>query len=170
MCYNNGIMSMGRPTKLTRELIDKAQDYLNSCTDTIRETEKGSLSYVEVRLPTIAGLALHLGIGRRTVYEWIAPKETEDEEEKQLRLDFSHTVDEILTEQDDRLVNGSLGGLYNAKIAGILMSNHGHIEKKSVDVTTKGKSLNLQSYTDEELERLADGSEEGASETGAGEA
>ena len=126
---------MARPTKLTEELIEKARTYLPTCTDNPITTDRGALSYVEVNLPTIVGFALFLGIHKDTVYDWC-------KHEDNLSKQFSDIVKEIEAEQEKRLVNGSLGGLYAAKTSGMLLSKHGYAERTETDITTKGESLN----------------------------
>jgi DNA-binding transcriptional regulator YiaG len=128
----------GRPTKLTKELVEKAKTYLSTCEDTVLETEKGGISYVNVKLPMVADLALYLGISKSTVYDWC--QEREDIEDN-LAQEFSDIVKEINQEQEKRLINKGLGGLYAPKIAGMIMSKHGYSEKQEIDHTTKGEKI-----------------------------
>jgi len=116
---------MARPTKLTPELIKKAKSYLATCKDDIIETDKGALAYVDVELPSQVGLARHLGINKDTITEWC---KLEDE----LAKEFSVIVKDIHDEQERRLINKSLGGLYTPKIAGMMLGKHGYVEKQEV--------------------------------------
>lgn len=109
---------MARPTKYTEELVANAEKYLSSYTTLI---------------PTIEGLALHLGISRETVYAW------KDDEDKQ---QFSDIVDKILATQSAKLIEGGLSGEYNASITKLILSGkHGYVEKSNQDITTNGKDL-----------------------------
>ncbi len=152
------VKKVGRPTKLNRELVDKADTYLDTCKDYIHETDKGTLAYVDVKLPTVVSLAIYLNIMKSTVYEWISQDVSliENEETKQLIRDFSDIVKEVEQKQEERLISGSLGGKYNPKIAGMMMSKHGYVERK--DVTSDGAALfksNVRDLPEDELARLA---------------
>jgi len=124
-------MTAGRPTKLTPELLEKASGYLMHRMDNVELTEKGGLAFVEVQLPHIADFASYLGIHKDTVYEWCKHNQ-----------EFSDIVKDILQEQEKRLVNNGLGGLYAPKVVGMILSKHGYAEKVETDITTKGESIN----------------------------
>lgn len=119
---------VGRPTKLTEELLERAKGYLSTCTDEIHTTDKGSISYVEVKLPSIVGLASYLGIHKDTIYEWRKEKGT-----------FSDLVKEIEQEQEIRLINKGLGGVYTSKALGAMLTKHGY--REGADLTTDGEKL-----------------------------
>lgn len=121
---------MARPTILTDELREKALEYLIHRQDNVELTDKGALAFVEVQLPSIADFALYLGINRDTVYDW-SSKDPE----------FSDIVMEISMEQEKRLLNNGLGGLYAPKVVGMILSKHGYSEKTQTDITTNGESL-----------------------------
>lgn len=127
-------MTSGRPTKLTQELIDKAKTYLATCEDTIIESEKGGISYVNVKLPMVADLAIYLGINRDTVYDWCKG-------EGELNTIFSDIVKSVNTEQEKRLVNKGLGGIYQPKTTGMLLSKHGYAERQEL-TGNEGEPLN----------------------------
>lgn len=110
---------MARPTDYTPELLEKAKNYLAVFRD------------AEEVIPTIAGLALHLGIRRETIHAWVKDPDKEE---------FSNTVGEILSWQEKELIHGGLSNKFNASITKLLLSsNHGHREK--ADVTTDGKQM-----------------------------
>lgn len=115
---------MGRPTKLTDELLLEARQYLDSTT---------SIG-VQFLLPTIEGLALKLDVHKDTLYQW--------EEENQ---DFSDVLRELRNAQAEKLMQNSLQNRYNPTIAKLLLSKHGYIEQKQTDITTKGEALNALS-------------------------
>lgn len=114
---------MGRPTKLTQELVDKARRYVEV------ETKFGGLYAGD--LPTVAGLSLYLDVARSTIFEW-AKLDTP------LGKDFSDSVEKLDATQEYQLIGKSLKGEYNSNIASILLSNHGHIKKTEVDSNIKG--------------------------------
>lgn len=132
---------MARPTKLTPELYLVASTYLDECKDSVEHFEGESGKQWEtwrIKLPTVAGLARKLGISRSTLYKWA------DEQDE-----FSYIVEDLLLEQDDRLVNQGLSGAYNPTIAKLLLSSkHGYVEQSATDVTSKGERLEPSSPID----------------------
>ena len=113
----------------TREYIkecgDEFYDYLKSDGDKSSSWEQK----VKVKLPTIEGLAMHLGVHRDTIYEWAKHHAT-----------FSDTLEEISAKQREMLVAGGLGGYYNPTIAKlVLASNHGMSDR--TDVTSGDKPI-----------------------------
>ena len=142
----------GRPTKLTPELIDKAKGYLDTCEDTPIFTEKGAIAYVDVKLPSLEGLARYLGIHKDTIQSWCK----ESDENNPLVQEFSVLVKDVLNEQAARLLNNGLGGLYQPKIAGVVLSKHGYYEKTEADITTGGEKIQSASPLLPELVKTAD--------------
>lgn len=126
----------GRPTKYSANMLKKAREYIEQCVDEYTEFHKsrGSQSnsferIVKVKLPSIEGLSLFLGVTRSTVYLW-----------RDNYQDFSDTLDEIEALQRERLITGGLGGDYNSTIAKLVLSaNHGMTEK--TDITSDGRAL-----------------------------
>jgi hypothetical protein len=112
-------LSTGRPTKLTRELIDKAAGYLGTCVGV---------------LPTKEGFALYLNISRSTVYEWI-------ELDTPLGRSFSDIFENIMAEQGMRLINGGLYGRFNPTITKLMLTKHDYTDRVQTDLTTNGKDL-----------------------------
>lgn len=131
----------GRPSKLTPELIEKAGTYLDSCYTRPITTDRGALSYSEVNLPTIVGLALYLKIDKDTVYTWCKVGEEIDEENAPLRKRFSDIVKEVTEEQEKWLINYTAGGLYQPKLSSMLLSKHGYVEKTETDITSGGDKI-----------------------------
>jgi hypothetical protein len=133
----------GRPTKLTQELIDEAQKYLE-------ETQNMG---VQALLPTIEGLALKLHINRDTIYDWekVPAHKTTDEgnalefnQDANLRQSFSDIVNDIRAAQAEKLIQNSLAGRYNPTIAKLILSGkHNYVEKQETDLTTNGKDLGV---------------------------
>lgn len=129
---------MARPTKYDPKFCKKVDDYLKKRVDedvkVVRQvnTEKGYEMYdnkVKVQLPTIEGFARFINVSRSTVFKW------RDEHPQ-----FSDSLEKILIEQKERVLNKGLSGDYNSTIAKlILSSNHNMVERK--DVTSEGKKL-----------------------------
>ena len=139
---------MGRPTILNEELRERARDYLAHRRDNVELTDKGALAFVEVQLPTVVDLALYLGVNKDTIYDWV------NKESPRYDEDFSDIVKDILAEQEKRLVNNGLGGMYAPKVVGIMLSKHGYSEKTEHDITTKGESINSNSVVSDLTKQL----------------
>lgn len=123
----------GRPTIYSEEILQKAEDYLSKCQDEEVEQEKkeGWTTYkIKAKLPTIEGLARHLSVNRDTVYSWC--KEHQE---------FSDIIEDLRSEQADRLINMGLSGDYNSTIAKVLLTKHGYRDALDSDVTSKGKEV-----------------------------
>ena len=123
---------MSRPTKYDKLIVSKAQEYVDSCEDEIKQVISGESEKfttfkekVIVKLPTIEGLALYLGIHKDTIYEW----EKEYDE-------FSDVTNVLRAKQADRLINMGLSGDYNPLIAKVLLSKHGY--KEGIDNEVSG--------------------------------
>jgi hypothetical protein len=124
-------MAAGRPTTYSEEMCIKAKEYLASCEDVEIERETGQKTEykLNVKLPTVQGLAVYLGVSRDTIYEW-STKYPE----------FSDTIEQINAKQADKLINEGLAGNYNSTIAKLMLSsNHGMRER--TDQTTNDKEL-----------------------------
>lgn len=100
-------MTQGRPTDYSDKVLDQTREYIDLCED---EDKK-------VKIPTIEGLAVHLGVNKSTVYLW-----------RKLHTPFSDLIEDLLARQGDRLVNKGLSGDYNPTIAKVLLTKHGYRE------------------------------------------
>lgn len=106
---------MGRPTKYSPEILQKAEDYLENY------KTHGDL------IPSIAGLACAIDIGRRTIHTWA----NEDD-----KAEFQHILDKISLKQEKLLVTNGLSGEFNSAITKLVLGKHGYHEK--VDNTLAG--------------------------------
>lgn len=89
---------------------------------------------IRVKLPSIEGFAIFLGVSRKTLYNW------RDEQP-----DFAEALDRILVEQKQRLIDMGLSGDYSPTIAKlILSSNHGM--REGHDLTSDNKPIPLLDY------------------------
>ena len=103
---------MGRPTKYSQEMIDKAREYL------VKHKEYGDL------VPSAVGLACALDVSRRVLYKWA-------EENEQ----FMHILDEVQTAQEKQLLSGGLGGEFNSAIVKLMLGKHGYSDKQETAVS-----------------------------------
>jgi len=107
----------GRPTKYTPELLNLIDEFFKEAVPT------------NMRIPTIEGLCLKLGISRETAYAWA-------KEHKQI----SDTLELIKVKQKEYLTEvGIFGGKeINANIVSLfLKANHGMVETTRQEVTGK---------------------------------
>jgi hypothetical protein len=92
-----------RPTKYSEDMLAKAQGYVVD---------------PNAHVPTVAGLSRYLGVARNTMYVWARDY-----------ADFAEVLDDLMAEQQVRLINGGLGGDYNSTIAKLMLANHGYHDK-----------------------------------------
>ena len=105
----------GRPTKYSNNTLIVAREYLN------HYEKHGD------QIPSIAGLAVILGIRRETLHVW-AKEEGKEE--------FSNILGAILAKQENVLINKGLTGDFNSAISKLVLGKHGYHEK--VDSTLSG--------------------------------
>jgi hypothetical protein len=119
----------GRPTSYSPEIVKKAKKYLDSCIDEERElgTDERPIYKIRVRLPTIEGLALFIGIHKDTIYEW-----------EKIHKAFSDVIGDLRAEQAQKLIENGLSGDYNPTIAKVLLAKHGYKDAQEVDQNIKG--------------------------------
>lgn len=111
-------MPGGRPTDYSGEILIKTQDYIEN------HEAKGDL------VPSVAGLAVELGIARSTIYDWASQED---------KPEFSDMLDTILSTQERKLINGGMGGKYNSTITKLMMTKHGYSDRQEVDQTVTGE-------------------------------
>lgn len=115
-------MTAGRPTHYSQEILEKAQNYIDTWVNSPRADRKN--------LPKVAGLAIELGVHRDTIYEW-------SKEHKE----FSDILDNLLSLQEEELIERGLEGSFNPTITKLMLTKHGYTDKN--DVTSDGKAISL---------------------------
>lgn len=131
-------MPLGRPTIYSEDMVLKTQEYLSTCHDIEEDKENGIKA--KVKIPTIEGLAVYLGIHKDTIYDW-----------ESIHPTFSDVIDKLRGIQADRLLNNGLAGTYNPTIAKVLLTKHGY--REGTDMTSdgkaiKGNSINFTNFND----------------------
>lgn len=133
--------STGRPRLLTPEMQDKAETYLAVW------DQEGDV------IPSIAGLALFLGVSRETVHTWRHEFEA-----------FSDTLSRLLSMQERITLNKGLTGDFTAPISKLVLHNHGYSDKAESTNTLQGSNggpiqvesaLDVSGLSSETLEDLA---------------
>lgn len=121
--------AVGRPSLLNEALLEKAKFYLME-----------GYKEVENIVPSVAGLACYLGVGKTAVYEWA--KESSDP----IRIEFANTLEAVLTKQEMLLINGGLSQKFSAPITKLMMANHGYSDsvKQDIDMSAKIETKSME--------------------------
>jgi hypothetical protein len=123
-------MKVGRPTDYSQEILDKSRLYLETYND----------ESIGDAIPSVAGLACYLNIGRSTIYEWMSQEGKEE---------FSDILNNILAKQENVLINKGLTGQFNSNIVKLALGKHGYSDKQEL-MGKDGEKLSLTviSYAD----------------------
>lgn len=117
-------MPAGRPTLYTPELVNRARGYLTSYQD------------MGDKVPSVAALACVLGVTRETCHAWANDPE---------KAEFSHILKELMQRQERALLNGGLGGDFNATITKMMLTKHGYSDRVENDHTSSDGSMTPRS-------------------------
>lgn len=98
---------MARPSKLTPEMVEKAEDYLQHFEN-----------YGDV-IPSAAGLAVALGVTEPTVYNW----------DNESHPEFFGFLWKIKTKQQQVLLSKGLSGDFNSTITKLILTKHGYSDR-----------------------------------------
>lgn len=118
---------MSRPTKYSKELLEKAEKYLHNYD-----------SY-DHAFPSDIGLADVLDICAKTLYNW-----ANDES----KIEFSQILEKIERKQQLVAWQKGLTGQYNSNLVKLLLGKHGYHDKSDVNQKT---DLTLNQMSDDEL-------------------
>ena len=113
-------MPAGRPSKYSGEMLEKAVFYVDN------------YQSLGDRVPSIVGLCLHLDIARPTAYDWAGDGNHEE---------FSYILGKCQDVQHNKLLNGGLGGEFNANITKMMLTKHGYSDKQEIDHTSAGEQV-----------------------------
>ena len=113
-------MSGGRPTDYTPELLAKAWEYAN-----------GGWEFAGDLVPSVAGLACEIGVRRETCHAWAKDESKE----------FSNILAKIAEQQERKLLNGGLGGDFNAPITKMMLTKHGYSDRVENDHTSSDGTM-----------------------------
>lgn len=101
---------MGRPTKYSKEMLEKAREYLDT------HDELGDV------VPTREGMADHLGVTMATLYNWADAHPT-----------FFDTLQLANSRQARKLISGGLTGALQPTIVKLMLANHGYRERQEIE-------------------------------------
>ncbi len=104
----------GRPTNYSPEILDKTRAYVDGGWEGIDE------------FPQISGLAIFLGITRKTIYEWMK------EEDK---AEFCDMTEQLMARQENVLLNKSIVGDFNPTITKLALTRHGYHDKTETEIS-----------------------------------
>lgn len=132
-------MPAGAPEKYTDDIPQKIYEYVESCQDkkgkiVVQESKEYKM-YKEkliVSIPSIEGLAVHLKITKKTLYNWEKDKD---------KTELIHALDYLRGQQAQRLIEKGLSGDYNPTIAKLLLHSHGYKDRH--DTTTDDEPIKL---------------------------
>lgn len=116
----------GRPSIYNNDIVEKAKSYIAYFMTTPQQDLENEMEV----MPSIAGLALFLGIHRSTIYDW-AEKNSE----------FSDIISHLMDAQELILSNNGLKGKFNPQIAKLMLTKHGYSDKVSQDHTSSDGSM-----------------------------
>ena len=105
---------MGRPTDYSDIILASSNEYLED--------------YEELgdAIPSIAGLAIHLKLSRTTLYDWAKHDD---------KKEFSYILDDILSKQENVLMNKGLLGEFNSNITKLALGKHGYSDKQDTNMS-----------------------------------
>ena len=110
---------MARPTKYSQEIVEKARAYINDYE-----------MYGDM-IPSIEGMAEHLGLHRDTLYDWA----------RQESKEFSDILGKLLQKQQKVLINKGLSNKFNSAITKLVLGKHGFHDKMDQDIISSDKSM-----------------------------
>lgn len=110
---------VGRPSKYDDEVQAMAEDYVENFKD-----------YGDV-VPTLAALALHVGVSIPTLYAWA----------KEDNPEFLYVFNRLELLQHKALVNGGLAGGFNPAVTKMMMTKHGYSDKIEQSHTSPDGSM-----------------------------
>ena len=114
-------MPAGRPSEYTPELVQMAREYID-----------GGWEEAGDAIPSIAGLAVCLGMRRETLHVW-AKEEGKEE--------FSNMLGEMLAKQENILLSKGLTNEHNPTITKLVLSKHGYSDKVEQDHKSSDGSM-----------------------------
>lgn len=162
-------MAFGRPSKFSKKILYKTRKYIKEYRNSplvvpknVGTQEKPFL-VTEINYPTRERLALELGIGKTTLYDWLNP------ESPYFKKDFSELVDVLDLICIDKLKQGGLGGTFQTGMARLLLGNLGIIDQNRTTDNKEPETNNFFVFLDTAAKQLNEGRNEYGIEVGGGQ-
>lgn len=111
----------GRPSEYTQEKLELARAY-----------ENGGWEIEGDAIPQVVGLALAMGLGKTTLYEWAKDPDKQE---------FRDILTRVLQAQERKLINGGLSSAFNPVITKMMMTKHGYSDKQELDISSADGSM-----------------------------
>ena len=118
---DNSESAGGRPTSYSAEKLELGRAYLDGGWEIEGDT-----------VPQVVGLAIAMGVGKTTLYEWAK------DDDKQ---EFRDILTRVQQAQERKLINGGLDGAFNPAVTKMLLVKHGYSDKIEQDHTSSDKSM-----------------------------
>ena len=125
----------GRKSLFKEDTIERAKAYIQG-----GHVEEGD------PVPTVEGLAVFLGVGRSTVYDW-----ANDEEKTDGITPFSDILELCNTVQSKKLLSGALANDLNANIAKLMLGKQGYSER-TIQEHRGGIDVGLHEMDEDEID------------------
>ena len=117
---------VGRPSKYNQDMLDKCNEYA-----------RGGWKKEEP-VPTIAGLAVVIGVNRKTIHEWA--KEQDKEE-------FCNIIEGLLATQERELIKQGLSKVFDSGLTKLFLTKHGYSDKQQTDHTSSDGSMTPKPFS-----------------------
>ena len=108
---------VGRPTTFNSETLEKTKDYIE-----FYKSKYGD------EMPSVAGLADVLDVGRQSIYDW---------EGNGKHKEFSYNLERLLSRQEKVLLNNGLNGSFTSPITKVSLGKHGYTDRTDVTVAER---------------------------------
>lgn len=113
-------MAGGRPQEYHDGIPNEVTKYVKEC-------------HKKHYLPTIEGLAVHLGFWRKTLYDWADPNS------ERFHPEFCDIFEQLKAAQASQLIQNGLKGEYNSTITKLMLTKHNYMDKQ--DITSDEKPI-----------------------------
>ena len=97
-------------------------------------------------LPTLAGLAVYLGISKPTLKRWLADND---------KIELQETVNMMLAKQEVQLIQMGLSGESNTNITRLLLSTHGYGKDRKPATEHEKMSVDVEDITKDDDQETA---------------
>ena len=111
----------GRPSEFDEHINEMTREYLDS---------------YDSQIPTLAGLSLHLGVNKSTIYAWNdATSHKDGLVADEIYSQFSALLGNLKAEAEDKLIEKGLTGDFNAAITKLMLTKHGYSDKEHKEIS-----------------------------------